>query len=67
MYEFLDGELADADSDTIRRHLADCEPCLDHFDVETAMRALVSRCCRSEVAPASLKAKIEVILRTTTR
>jgi mycothiol system anti-sigma-R factor len=60
MYQFLDSELPDADSDKIRQHLADCEPCLDQFDVEQAMKQLVNRCCRSETAPESLKAKLEL-------
>ncbi len=60
MYEFLDSELPDADSDKIRQHLADCEPCLDQFDVEQAMKQLVNRCCRTETAPDSLRAKLEL-------
>ncbi len=60
MYEFLDSELPEADSDQIRQHLADCEPCLDQFDVEQAMKQLVSRCCRSETAPETLKEKVQV-------
>lgn len=60
MYEFLDSELPGADSDQIRRHLADCEPCLDQFDVEQAMKHLVNKSCRSEIAPETLKAKLEI-------
>ncbi len=51
LYEFLDNELADADADTIRAHLAACEPCLDRFDTEEHIRALVKRCCTSARAP----------------
>ncbi|MGI8768652.1 MAG: mycothiol system anti-sigma-R factor [Propionibacteriaceae bacterium] len=58
MFEFLDNELPDADSDMIREHLAECEPCLDHFDVEQAMKQLVNRCCRTETAPKALIEKV---------
>ncbi|MGO1974219.1 MAG: mycothiol system anti-sigma-R factor [Propionibacteriaceae bacterium] len=58
VYEFLDQEIDDASGDTIRRHLAECEPCLDRFDVEDAVKSLVNRCCSSETAPADLRAKV---------
>ena len=58
VYEFLDNELDDASGDAIRKHLADCEPCLDTFDVEQAVRSLVHRCCGNETAPTRLRAKI---------
>ena len=58
MYEFLDNELDTATGDAIRHHLAACEPCMDQFDVELAVRTLVRRCCGSEVAPSHLRTKI---------
>ncbi len=58
MYEFLDNELDTATGDTIRHHLAACEPCLDRFDVEQALRALVRRHCGGDVAPTHLRQKI---------
>jgi mycothiol system anti-sigma-R factor len=58
VYEFLDNELDAATSDTIRHHLAMCEPCLDRFDAEEALKGLVHRCCGGEVAPSHLRAKI---------
>lgn len=60
MYAFLDSELPEADSDQIRQHLVDCEPCLDQFDIEQTMRQLVGRCCRSETAPPSLIEKVRL-------
>ena len=47
-----------ATGDAIRHHLAACEPCLDRFDVEQAVRTLVRRCCSGEVAPAHLRTQI---------
>jgi len=58
VYEFLDHELDDASGDAIRQHLVDCEPCMDHFDVEQAVKALVNRCCGGDRAPDHLRAKV---------
>ena len=58
MYEFLDNELDTASGDAIRQHLVECEPCLDRFDVEQAMKALVHRCCGNDVAPQHLRTRI---------
>ncbi len=58
VYEFLDHELDDASGDEIRAHLAACEPCLEQFDVEQAVKSLVSRCCGGDVAPDHLRAKV---------
>ena len=58
VYQFLDNELDDASGDAIRQHLSDCEPCLDTFDVEQAVKSLVHRCCGNETAPTHLRAKI---------
>jgi mycothiol system anti-sigma-R factor len=69
VYQFLDNELDSATGDEIREHLAACEPCLDRFDVEQAVKSLVHRCCGSERAPEALRAKIMVqiaTVRTTT-
>ncbi|HEX3198822.1 MAG TPA: mycothiol system anti-sigma-R factor [Propionibacteriaceae bacterium] len=58
VYEFLDNEIDAASSDAIRRHLAMCEPCLDRFDVEEAVKSLVHRRCGGDVAPSHLRTKI---------
>lgn len=58
VYEFLDNEIDAASGDAIRRHLAMCEPCLDKFDVEEAVKSLVHRRCGGEVAPSHLRMKI---------
>lgn len=58
MHEFLDHELADADADEIREHLAACEPCLDDFDADQALKQLVHRCCSNDRAPQELRQRI---------
>lgn len=66
LYAFLDHELTSADEDEIREHLAACEPCLDTFDAETALRKLIKRSCSGDVAPEHLRAKIHAVITTTT-
>lgn len=58
VYAFHDHELSEAEADRIREHLMACEPCLDRFDVEEAMRLLVKRCCSQERAPEELRIRI---------
>jgi len=67
VYQFLDNELDTASGDAIREHLAACEPCLDEFDVEQAVKSLVHRCCGNDRAPDTLRARIVQIsmVRTT--
>jgi anti-sigma factor (TIGR02949 family) len=58
LYEFMDHELDTATGDAIRHHLAACEPCMDQFDVEQAVRSLVRHRCGGDVAPNHLRSKI---------
>ena len=64
VYEFLDHELDEASGDEIRRHLAACEPCLEKFDVELAVKTLVSRSCGGDRAPEHLRAKVKLQITT---
>ena len=59
---FIDHELAQADSDQIRRHLQDCAPCLQIADLERAVKALVARYC-TEHAPDALRQRVLVRIR----
>lgn len=58
VYEFLDHEIQTADGDAIRQHLAACEPCLEKFDIEQAVKSLVGRSCGKDQAPEHLRAKV---------
>ena len=62
MVFFIDNELADADAATIKQHLDDCAPCVDHFVLERAVKALVARSC-AERAPDELRQKVIVRIR----
>jgi mycothiol system anti-sigma-R factor len=59
VYEYLDGELGPNDLAHIREHLLDCGPCLQQYDLDEALKALVRRSCR-ESAPADLRERILV-------
>ena len=67
VYEFLDHEIDDATGDEIRAHLTECEPCLDRFDVEQAVKSLVKRCCGNEKAPDRLRVSIMTSISVTRR
>ena len=58
VYEYIDHEMADDDLATVKQHLDECSPCLAEYGLEQAVKALVHRCCSSEVAPEELRAKV---------
>ena len=58
VHQFLDQELDHASSDEIRAHLVACEPCLDRYDVEQAVKSLVNRSCGGDKAPSALRTKV---------
>jgi anti-sigma factor (TIGR02949 family) len=55
--EFIDGEVNPADHSQLSTHLAACGPCLDEYDVEMVVKALVARSCWQQ-APLELKARV---------
>jgi mycothiol system anti-sigma-R factor len=59
---FVDRELTDEELVEVRRHLADCPPCEDLFDLQVHMKRLVKVCCDQGEAPAHLRAKLREIL-----
>ncbi|MDQ2797704.1 MAG: mycothiol system anti-sigma-R factor [Actinomycetota bacterium] len=60
VYLYLDQETDEDLRNRIRQHLDGCGPCLKHFGLEQDVRALISRCCGSDRAPASLHERIRV-------
>ncbi len=58
LYTFHDHELSEAEADEIRAHLLACEPCLDKYQVEDALRLLIRRCCTAEKAPETLRLRV---------
>lgn len=57
LYTFLDGELTDDKRDEIRQHLDDCSPCLERFDFQAELKAVIARKCHEEV-PQELRDRI---------
>ena len=58
LYAFHDKELSPAQADEIREHLMACEPCLDEYEVEDAMRTLIRKCCTEEKAPEEFRLRM---------
>lgn len=55
--EFIDNELADADSQEIQAHLDECAPCLHVVALERLVKSLVARSC-VERAPVELRQRV---------
>ncbi|WAX56630.1 mycothiol system anti-sigma-R factor [Jatrophihabitans cynanchi] len=60
LYLYLDDESDDTLRNRIRQHLEGCAPCLKQYGLEQDVRALVTRCCGGDHAPASLHERIRV-------
>ena len=59
---FLDNELDDADCGAVRQHLEECGPCLERYDLQRTVKAVVARSC-SEPAPSGLRERVLVQIR----
>ncbi|MEZ0447327.1 mycothiol system anti-sigma-R factor [Cellulomonas sp. ICMP 17802] len=57
LWEYLDAELGAPDAETVRTHLAECQGCLEEYDVDLVVKTLVKRGCQ-EAAPDSLRVRI---------
>jgi mycothiol system anti-sigma-R factor len=57
LYHFLDGELTTERRLEITVHLHECAPCLDAFDFEAEIKAVVARKCRDQV-PDALRQRV---------
>ena len=58
VYQYLDGEMEPDDCAKIREHLAHCGPCLEEYDLDQMLKAVVRRSCGCEVAPIELREQI---------
>ena len=61
LYHYLDGELTPERRAAIQRHLSQCGPCLDAFDFEAELKAVVARSCRDQV-PDSLRQRVAEVI-----
>jgi len=62
IFFFIDNELEQADCQEIQQHLDDCGPCLEKYDLERTVKALVQRSC-SEHAPETLRERVLLRIR----
>ena len=60
---FIDNELDQADCAVVRAHLDTCNPCLERYDLQRTVKAIVARSC-SEKAPQELRDRIRVTIQT---
>jgi mycothiol system anti-sigma-R factor len=62
VYLYLDGEIDEVSRTEVRGHLDECGPCLRRFGIEQEVKALVARCCGSDLAPDGLKDRLRAKL-----
>jgi len=60
---FLDNELEQADREQVQLHLDECAPCLQKYDLERTVKAVVARSC-SEAAPSGLAERVRMQIRS---
>ena len=58
----LDNELDDGEIREVRLHLDECAPCLERYDVQRTVKALVARSC-AESAPEELRERVRLRIR----
>ena len=59
---FLDNELDEADCSAVRLHLDQCNPCLERYDLQRTVKAMVARSC-AESAPDELRQRVLLRIR----
>ena len=59
---FLDNELDQADCSAVRLHLDSCSPCLEKYDLQRTVKAVVARSC-AEAAPLELRNRVLLRIR----
>ena len=60
---FLDNELDEADCSAVQLHLDECGPCLEKYDLQRTVKAVVHRSCSSDLAPTELRQRVMVRIR----
>ena len=58
VFEYLDNEMGELDCAKIAQHLRECGPCLEEYDLDKALKALIRRSCACEPAPEELRTRI---------
>ncbi len=55
----IDNELEEGDCAVVRAHIDTCNPCLERYDLQRTVKALVARSC-SETAPTELRDRVRI-------
>jgi mycothiol system anti-sigma-R factor len=58
----LDNELDESECAAVRVHLDACHPCLEKYDLQRTVKAIVARSC-AESAPAELRERVRLRIR----
>ena len=58
----LDNELDESECAAVRVHLEACHPCLEKYDLQRTVKAIVARSC-TESAPAQLRERVRLRIR----
>ncbi|MEQ6900074.1 mycothiol system anti-sigma-R factor [Nocardioides sp. YIM 152588] len=58
----IDNELEEGDCTIVRAHIDTCSPCLERYDLQRTVKAIVARSC-SETAPADLRERVRIQIR----
>ena len=58
----IDNELEAGDCAVVRAHIDSCSPCLERYDLQRTVKAVVARSC-SEAAPNDLRQRVMVQIR----
>ena len=58
----LDNELDEASCSEVRIHLDSCHPCLQKYDIQRTVKAIVARSC-AESAPEDLRERVRLRIR----
>jgi mycothiol system anti-sigma-R factor len=62
LHPYIDRELSDEDIEQVQMHLDECPGCLHLYQFEASLRRLVKVRCQQQLAPDSLRARIEACL-----
>lgn len=64
LFVFLDAECDEGRRGLIESHLDECGPCLKQYGLEQAVKTLIGRKCGGDPAPAGLRERVRVHLRS---
>ncbi len=61
VHAFLHDEMIETDADEVRHHLHACERCMETYEIEQAIDAMIRRAHKPVQAPATLTMRVQSI------